>query len=48
MADHHTPVTITEEALRDAKAMWGNVTNVATFSIIGLIAVLALMALFLL
>ena len=48
MADHHTPVTITEGALHDAKAMWGNVTNAAKYSIIAIIAVLVLMALFLL
>ena len=41
-------VEVTKEAIEDAKSMWIGFTKLTTFSIIAIVAILVLMAIFLL
>jgi hypothetical protein len=48
MADQQTPVTVDPETLKNLQSFWGNFMNVTKYGIYGVIAILILMAIFLL
>ena len=45
---HHEPVEVDPKSLESARAMWGNFTVLTKYSLLGVVGVLALMALLLL
>lgn len=45
---HHEPVDVDPKALESAHGMWVNFTHLVTYSVLACVAILLLMALFLL
>ncbi len=48
MAEQHSPVTVDPENLKSAQSFWGNFMNITKYGIYGVVAILILMAIFLL
>jgi hypothetical protein len=48
MADHQSPVTVDPENLKHAQSFWSNFMNITKYGIYGVVALLILMAIFLL
>lgn len=46
MADHHTPLEVSQEAVDNARDLWNKFTKATTFAVVGTAIVLLAMAFF--